>query len=97
MTADAAGTDAARLSIWVQGHVQGVGFRWWVRERATTSGLRGLASNLPDGSVEIVLEGSRTDCVALLAQIQGGGTPGRVASVTSRWGSPSGLTSFTLS
>ncbi|MGI8625361.1 MAG: acylphosphatase [Geodermatophilaceae bacterium] len=97
MTADAAGGDASRLTIWVSGHVQGVGFRWWVRERASMSGLCGSASNLPDGSVEIILEGSRADCAALLAQIQGSGTPGRVRSATSRWGPHTGMTSFTLS
>src|SRR5439155_539334 len=38
----------------VHGHVQGVGFRWWVWRQATRLGLRGLARNLRDGSVEVM-------------------------------------------
>lgn len=97
MSGDAGDTAASRLTIWVRGYVQGVGFRWWVRERAAALGLAGSASNLPDGSVEIVLEGARGDCADLLAQVQGDSTPGRVRSATSRWAAPTGMTSFTLS
>ena len=44
----------------VHGHVQGVGFRWWVWRHATRLGLRGLARNLRDGSVEVIAEGSES-------------------------------------
>jgi len=53
------------------GRVQGVGFRWWVWREATRLGLRGLARNLRDGSVEVVAEGSDgalMDLERLLAQ-----------------------------
>ncbi len=55
----------------VHGRVQGVGFRWWVWREATRLGLRGLARNLRDGSVEVVAEGSDgalMDLERLLAQ-----------------------------
>lgn len=90
-------TDRVRLTIWVRGYVQGVGFRWWVRERASALGLAGSAGNLDDGSVEIVVEGARADCADLLARVQGSSTPGRVRSATSRWGAHTGVTGFTLS
>ena len=38
----------ARLTAWVHGCVQGVGFRWWTRSRALELGLTGYASNRPD-------------------------------------------------
>jgi acylphosphatase len=38
--------------------VQGVGFRWFVARHARALGLRGYARNLPDGSVEVVVDGS---------------------------------------
>ena len=44
----------------VRGHVQGVGFRWWVWRQAKRLGLRGLARNLRDGSVEVIAEGSES-------------------------------------
>ncbi len=42
----------------VHGSVQGVGFRWFVWKAAERLGLRGMARNLPDGSVEVMAEGS---------------------------------------
>ena len=40
-----------RLTAWVHGRVQGVGFRWWTRARALELGLVGHATNHPDGRV----------------------------------------------
>jgi acylphosphatase len=74
-----------RLTAWVHGHVQGVGFRWWTRSRASELNLRGYASNLRDGRVEVVAEGPEDDCVKLLELLRGGGTPGRVDLVVERW------------
>ena len=74
-----------RLTAWVRGHVQGVGFRWWVRARALELGLVGSAGNLRDGRVEVVAEGPRDDCEGLLALLRGPGTPGRVTGVVERW------------
>jgi acylphosphatase len=85
----------ARLTAWVRGHVQGVGFRWWVRSRALELGLVGSASNLRDGRVEVVAEGPRAECERLLDLLRSPGTPGRVTGVVERWGEPRGdLVSF---
>ncbi|MDE3721614.1 acylphosphatase [Nocardiopsis sp. N85] len=80
------GDEVVRLTAWVRGKVQGVGFRWWTRARALESELVGAATNLSDGRVEVVAEGSRADCERLLEHLKGGGTPGRVDSVVERWG-----------
>jgi acylphosphatase len=69
----------------MRGRVQGVGMRWWVRSRALELGLTGSAANLDDGRVEVVAEGSREACVALLTALRGAGTPGQVAGVTERF------------
>jgi acylphosphatase len=74
-----------RLTAWVHGRVQGVGFRWWTRSRASELGLLGYASNLRDGRVEVVAEGPRDDCEKLLDLLKGDGTPGRVDLVVERW------------
>jgi acylphosphatase len=82
--------EVVRLTAWARGTVQGVGFRWWVRARALELGLVGSASNLRDGRVEVVAEGSRADCECLLELLRGPETPGRVAGVTERWSEPRG-------
>ena len=45
------------VKIRVTGYVQGVGFRAYVRRHALRLGLRGYAKNMPDGSVEVVVQG----------------------------------------
>ncbi len=46
-----------RLHAVVRGRVQGVGFRWFVRETATALGLAGRVRNRSDGTVEVEAEG----------------------------------------
>jgi acylphosphatase len=77
-----------RLSAWVHGRVQGVGFRWWTRARALELGLTGFAANRDDGRVHVVVRGSRAACERLLELLQGGGTPGHVDVVVHDWADP---------
>jgi acylphosphatase len=82
---------ATRLTVTVQGWVQGVGFRWATMSFARTMGLVGLAENLPNGDVEVVVEGPEPDCRKVLDWLQGSGPrtvrrPGRVDFVDARWG-----------
>jgi acylphosphatase len=58
-------------------------------------GLVGSASNLRDGRVEIIAEGAREACEALLVTLRSGDAPGRVAHVAERWSEATGeATSF---
>ena len=79
-----------RMTAWVHGMVQGVGFRWWTRSRALELGLVGSAKNLLDGRVEIVAEGTQEACDALLGQLRGARTPGGVDHVEVRFTEPRG-------
>ena len=81
---------AVRLTVWVRGTVQGVGFRWWVRSQARRLRLTGTATNLPDGRVEVVAEGNRPACRELLSLLGGPQTPGRVTGVREQWGDARG-------
>ncbi|OLF08420.1 acylphosphatase [Actinophytocola xinjiangensis] len=74
-----------RVTAWVHGRVQGVGFRWWTRARAREQGLTGYARNLNDGRVEVVAEGSRSACDTLLDLLRSGTTPGEVSTVVEHW------------
>ncbi|WP_194834700.1 acylphosphatase [Nocardia sp. XZ_19_369] len=77
--------ELVRLSAWVHGRVQGVGFRWWTRSRALELGLTGHATNARDGRVHVVGEGRRDDCARLLELLRSGDTPGRVTLVVESW------------
>lgn len=74
-----------RLTAWVHGRVQGVGFRWWTRCRALELGLTGYAANQSDGRVLVVAQGPRRSGEQLLQLLQGGTTPGRVDKVVADW------------
>ncbi|WP_415974461.1 acylphosphatase [Rhodococcus sp. 077-4] len=84
-----------RLTAWVHGLVQGVGFRWWTRSRALELGLVGHATNHADGRVLVIAEGPHEPLQALLDALRGGGTPGTVTLVVESWDPARGdLTGF---
>ena len=82
-----------RLTAWVHGWVQGVGFRWWTRCRALELGLTGYAANQADGRGLVVAHGPRAAAVQLLRLLEGGTSssparPGRVDKVVAEWSAP---------
>ena len=50
---------STRAHIFVEGKVQGVYYRVWVRTQAEKLGLTGWVKNLADGRVEAVFEGPK--------------------------------------
>ncbi len=87
-----------RLTAFVTGHVQGVGFRWWTRSRALELGLAGYAKNLTDGRVEVVAEGEQSDVDKLLALLKEDPStakrPGTVTLVVPQYSEPRGAQGF---
>ncbi|WP_211298349.1 acylphosphatase [Kineococcus rhizosphaerae] len=87
-----------RLTALVTGHVQGVGFRWWVQTQAAELGLAGSATNLSDGHVEVVAEGERKALRQFLSRLRSDpsthGRPGRVTRVSDHWGPAEGTEGF---
>ena len=86
--------DPVRMTAWVRGRVQGVGFRWWTRTAALELGLVGSVTNLDDGRVLVVAEGSVAHCRALLGRLRSGATVGQVVGVAIRWDEPKGARGF---
>lgn len=83
--------ETVRMTVWVRGEVQGVGFRWFTRANALRIGtIEGFALNLGDGRVQVVAEGTRQACEELLTWLREGDTPGRVDGVTEIWSAPRG-------
>jgi acylphosphatase len=52
------------------GRVQGVGFRYTVHNLAMPHNIRGYVRNLPDGRVELVMEGSEREMDDLVDAIR---------------------------
>jgi acylphosphatase len=68
--------------------VQGVGLRFWARNKAAELGLTGSATNLPDGRVSIVAQGPRERCQRLLDALRGAEPPGAVTRIEQKWTEP---------
>ena len=88
-----------RVTVFVRGDVQGVGFRWWVRARALERGLPGHARTTADGRVEVVAEGPVPALGALLTllsePVSTAGRPGHVSTVSAPLrGDPRGEVGF---
>jgi acylphosphatase len=82
----------------VIGRVQGVGFRFFVRERAMALGLSGYVRNLADGrSVEVAAEGLRSHLELLLRALAGGPPAAHVTRVDTEWcDGPLGVEGFVV-
>jgi acylphosphatase len=59
-----------RREVFYAGHVQGVGFRYTTRSIATQLPVVGRVRNLPDGRVQLVVEGSPEAIDQLLARVE---------------------------
>lgn len=72
----------ARIHLAIAGMVQGVGFRWFVRQRATSLNIAGWVANRDDGTVELAAEGEPDALAALVEAVRRGPPGARVEAVT---------------
>ena len=56
----------------IVGRVQGVGFRWFVRERAVALGIAGWVKNTRQGDVELVARGDQRSLAHLIDSVARG-------------------------
>ena len=74
-----------RLSVVVEGRVQGVGFRYFVMEQAVALNLTGWVRNKWDGAVEVTAEGNRDALENLLAKLRRGPRSAFVSRIVEDW------------
>jgi acylphosphatase len=65
----------------IRGRVQGVGYRAWVEEQATSRDLEGWVRNRRDGSVEAVFSGPDDVVADMITSCKRGPISARVAAV----------------
>ena len=58
------------MHIVFSGNVQGVGFRWAVRDAANSLGITGWVMNCPDGTVEAACEGEEDKIKLMIANVK---------------------------
>jgi acylphosphatase len=78
-------TNRERLHAIVDGHVQGVSFRYFTQEKALDLGLTGWVRNRYEGTVEVLAEGERADLERLLATLRRGPPSAFVTGVNFEW------------
>lgn len=86
--------DDVRARIRVSGRVQGVYFRQTTAREARRAGVSGWVRNLPDGSVEAVIEGTRPSVDRVLRFMSVGPARARVDEVDVTWEQPRGESGF---
>jgi acylphosphatase len=74
-------SDLSAMRCQISGRVQGVGFRYSARERATDLGLSGWVRNISGGRVEVFVQGPGPIVDVFAAWLQDGPTAARVDQV----------------
>jgi len=74
-----------RATIIVKGRVQGIGYRAFARAKAIPLLIRGYAKNLPDGTVEVVAEGSKPNIEKFISELQKGPALALVEDLNIKW------------
>ena len=67
--------------VFVEGRVQGVGYRDFTRRRALRLGISGWVRNRSDGAVEAVVRGAAADVETLLIEMRKGPRGAEVTSL----------------
>jgi acylphosphatase len=77
-----------RLQVWYSGHVQGVGFRYTVKNLALGFEVTGTIRNLRDGRVELLAEGTKDELKAFQQAIRDSGLGPLITHEEVTWGEP---------
>ena len=79
----------AVIHLRIVGRVQGVGFRWFVRESALQLGVSGWVRNTPEGEVEVAASGDASK-LSVLESAVGHGPAGAIVASVERVPAPNG-------
>ena len=88
--------DRIRRRVLVEGRVQGVFFRDSCQRQASAAGLAGWARNLPDGKVEVVVEGPAAAVERMVAWCRQGPSRAVVTDARVVEERPEGLRGFSV-
>lgn len=84
------GESRQRVHMIISGRVQGVCFRMYTREEGTRQGLTGWVRNAPDGTVEVLAEGTLAPLQEFVTWCHNGPSHARVMNVKVNYDKPRG-------
>ena len=73
------------VHIIIKGKVQGVSFRYFTLIHAQELNVAGWVRNKPNGNVEVVAQGNKTNLELLIIKLQQGPSFSRVEDVSLNW------------
>ena len=73
------------IHLLIEGHVQGVAFRYFVQQCASDFSIYGWVRNLTDGRVEILAEGTKHELEDFLIIIEKGPSSSKVTNTICNW------------
>jgi acylphosphatase len=85
-----------RVTAHYSGRVQGIGFRATVRRLACGYDVTGQIRNLPDGRVELIAEGAKSELESFLQGIAESSLSGFITQRHDHWAPAQGLRGFTI-
>jgi len=77
--------EKTRAHILVSGLVQGVGFRFFCERTAKELNLQGWVRNVPEGSVEVLIEGDKENVLKMIEYLKQGPAPAQVKDIKIEW------------
>ena len=80
----------ARLQVLFSGRVQGIGFRYTVKQTSLGFEVTGWVKNLADGRVELLVEGERGELEAFQAAIPEAGLRRFIRETQAEWSNGTG-------
>lgn len=75
------GAAITQIHVWIEGQVQGVGYRDSTRQQANQRNIKGWVRNLPTGEVEAVFVGSQQALESMLEWCHSGPPAAQVTNV----------------
>lgn len=70
-----------KTKLFVHGHVQGVGFRYYAQTMAIQHNIKGWAKNMDNGSVEIVADGEGKQVASFIEKMKTGSPLAQVENI----------------
>lgn len=83
-------------TLWIEGKVQGVGYRRFAQKVALRSGLTGWTRNLADGRVEVCVTTSKRKLELFVAELRKGPMHGEVSDIQVETAPPQKFSDFAI-